>query len=168
VRAINGGEEWERERDTREQASARARASAYHDSLSLSLCVRPSQQTAVRLCRASGSHARAPTLAARLSAARLDSCARGNLAAAPISHIFDSAAGREECTSARGGRFTHSLGSGSECDGLAVKHRHTHSLTRRAEPVGELALKADQIRAARREKQQRHEQRSKQRATSER
>ena len=106
------------------------------------------------------------------SSSRLDSCARGNLAAAPISHIFDSAVGREECMTARGGRLTHAFDSGSECDGLAVKHRHTHSLThsltRRAEPVGELALKADQIRAARREKQQRHEQRSKQRATSER
>jgi hypothetical protein len=136
-----------------------------HDSaLRASITAESSTSTSPRLRQ----QCTGPTLAARLSAARLDSCARGNLAAAPISHIFDSAAGREECTSARGGRFTHSLGSGSECDGLAVKHRHTHSLTRRAEPVGELALKADQIRAARREKQQRHEQRSKQRATSER
>jgi hypothetical protein len=97
------GGDWERERE-------RAAASAYH-----ALCVRPPQHTqsrAVRLCAASGRCARAATLAAGLSAGRLDSCALMDLAASwhgtlcpPITH---SAAGREGCTSARGGRLTPS------------------------------------------------------------
>jgi hypothetical protein len=68
-------------------------------------------------------------------------CSYGPSIMALAATIFDSAAaGRDErdaCRLVADG--SHALGCGSECDGLAAKHRHTH-----LSAVDELALKAEQ------------------------
>ena len=115
------GGDWERERE-------RAAASAYH-----ALRASTSEQRAVRLCAASGRRARAATLAAGLSAGRLDSCALMDLASShslPHTYLTLMLDKRNACRLVADG--SHALGSGSEGDGLAVKHRHTH--TSRAGP----------------------------------
>jgi hypothetical protein len=135
VRAINGGEEWERERDKPVPTRPRLCSACVHHSREQHFDF-AAPQAAVH-----GPHASRSTFS---SSSRLlcswEPSSSTHIAFMP-GHIFDSAGRREECTSARGGRLTHALGSGSECDGLTAKHRHTHALEL---PVGELALKADQ------------------------